>query len=102
MADLTFVVEFIASIAAVVVPIGLIVAWLADGDYPITDLFIAPSWEDRGHDPVATHEEAAPRWRLERLRPRGEDPGQPGNAGRDDAGTAHSTVRSFTFDPFDC
>ena len=102
MADLTFIVEVILSIAAVAVPIGLILALLVAGDYTVADLFMAPGWGDRGHGPVPTRDEAAPRWRLERLRPRAEDPAPPTNAGGQNAGAFHSSVRSLTFDESDC
>jgi hypothetical protein len=102
VADLTFLVEVILSIAAIAVPIGLILALLVTGDYTVSDLFVAPSWEDRGHGHVPTGDEEAPRWRLERLRPRGEGAGPVPNASREEAGAVHSSVRSLTFDGFDC
>lgn len=102
MADLTSLVAAILSIATVAVPIGLILALLVTGGYTVADLFLAPSWEDRGHGPVPTHDEPAPRWRLERLRPRGEDSGPSTDAGGEEAGTVRASVRSLTLDRSDC
>jgi hypothetical protein len=46
VADLTFLVEVIVSIAAVAGPIVVILALLFAGDFTIADLFIAPTWDD--------------------------------------------------------
>ena len=89
MADLTSLLEGILSIAAVTVPIGLILALLVAGDYTVTDLFMAPSWDDRGHGQAPTDEEPAPRWRLERLGLHQQAPGGVANA------TARAPARSL-------
>jgi hypothetical protein len=102
VADLTFLVEGILSIAVVTVPIGLILALLVAGDYTVSDLFLAPSWEDRGNGPVPTHDEAAPRWRPERLRPRGKGAGPVPSASPEDATTVQSSAGPLTLDQVDC
>ena len=71
MADLTFLVEVILSIAAVAVPVGAILWFLVAGDFDIADLFIAPSW-NHGNPPAVAEDEEAPRWHLEHLRPAGD------------------------------
>lgn len=98
MADLTFIVEVILSIAAVTVPVGLILVLLVAGDYAVTDLFMAPSWDDRGAVSAPVAEEATPRWRLERLRPRGQGAGPMGQVNREDACGVPSAARTITFE----
>ena len=106
MTDLTFIVEVILSISAIAMPIGLILMLLVAGDSSVTDLFMAPGWTDRGHGPAPTGEEEAPRWRLERLRPRGQAPEPVANAsrahaGRADAGSVPMPARTLMVDQSD-
>ena len=69
MDDLTFLVEFSVSIAAVVLPIILIVRLLANPeDFAVSDLFILPIVRRGG--PLPPEEETPPRWRPERISPR--------------------------------
>ena len=70
MADLGFLVEFIVSLAAITVPIVLIVHFL---DKPaVADLFTVPIRADMERGP--SEEETPPRWRTERLQPRDRAP----------------------------
>jgi len=65
--DLTFLTEVIMSIAAVALPIGLILWLLAAGDVGVADMFMVP--RDQHSRATEVEEEPAPRWRTERLRP---------------------------------